>query len=141
MHTTQPSQLSSFWADLLLATTLVVGAALIPLLADAGPLQRQERAACFDGSSQQDRTTCLREAAAAAAEVRQGLLSGDASQYRGNQQRRCEALPTSDRQDCIARMTGQGTITGSAATGGVYRELVTTRPAPAAPSAKDPATR
>jgi hypothetical protein len=50
-------------------------------------------------------------------------------------------LPTADREDCIARMTGQGTTTGSAATGGVYRELVTTQPAAAVPGAAASPTR
>lgn len=135
MSTPEPSRLPPFWADLLLAATLVVGAALVPLTAKAGPLQQRERAACLDGSSQQDRATCLREVAAVAGEARRGAPADDAGQYRRNQQRRCEPLPAADRQDCIARMTGQGSTTGSAATGGVYRELATIVPAPPPPAA------
>ncbi len=137
----QASRLTPFWSDLLLATVLVLGAAVIPLTAEAASLQQQERAACLAGNAQQDRATCLREVAAAAAAARQGALDDDASVYRRNQLRRCEPLPTADRQDCIARMTGQGTTTGSAATGGVYRELVTTRPLPAARAPVDPPSR
>jgi hypothetical protein len=141
MRTPRPPRLAPVWADLLLATTLVAAAAVVPLTADAGPLQQRERAACVDGSSQQDRSTCLREVAAAAAEARQGARADDAGQYRRNQQRRCEPLPTADRQDCIARMTGQGTTTGSPATGGVYRELVTVVPAAMPPIAAASSSR
>lgn len=31
----------------------------------------------------------------------------------------------SDRNDCVARIQGQGTTSGSVAAGGIYRELVT----------------
>lgn len=38
---------------------------------------------------------------------------------------RCAPLPEPDRRDCVARIQGQGTKTGSVAAGGIYRELVT----------------
>lgn len=38
---------------------------------------------------------------------------------------RCNALPLGLRGDCVARMQGQGTTSGSVAGGGIYRELVT----------------
>jgi len=48
-----------------------------------------------------------------------------------------------DRADCEARMRGQGTTSGSAAPGGIYRELVTRTVGPVEPaaSAAEPAPR
>ena len=42
-----------------------------------------------------------------------------------NALRRCEPLRDPDRQDCVARIRGEGTTSGSVAEGGIYRELVT----------------
>ncbi|HUG22293.1 hypothetical protein [Piscinibacter sp.] len=94
--------------------------------ANAQARYQQERAACLSGQSNQDRATCLQEAGAAFAQAkREGLNDGPAAQYQNNALQRCEALPGDDRQACVARMQGQGTTTGSVATGGIYRELVT----------------
>lgn len=92
----------------------------------------RERAACMDGSSQQDRTTCLKEAGAARDEARRGQLgaSAKAGDTQVNATARCNALPAKDRDDCIARINGAGTTSGSVKEGGIYRELVTTTPAP-----------
>ncbi len=84
-----------------------------------------ERADCLGGRSGQDQKTCLREAAAADAEVRRGGLDDGDARYPLNQRKRCDALPDQDRRDCVARMQGAGTTTGSVAGGGVLRELVT----------------
>jgi len=94
--------------------------------ANAQARYQQERAACLSGESNQDRATCLQEAGAAFAEAkRDGLNGGPAAQYQSNALQRCEALPGDDRQACVARMKGQGSTTGSVASGGIYRELVT----------------
>lgn len=100
----------------------------------------QEVALCKSGASHQDRATCLREAGAALAEARRGDLDDGSAPYAANQLKRCDPLPGDQRQDCIARMQGQGTTSGSVAGGGIYRELVTreTGPSPAA-SAAEPA--
>lgn len=92
----------------------------------------RERAACVDGSSQQDRATCLKEAGAARDEARRGQLgtSTKASDTQVNATARCNALPAKDQDDCIARINGAGTTSGSVKNGGIYRELVTTTPAP-----------
>jgi hypothetical protein len=37
---------------------------------------------------------------------------------------RCDALSGDDNRDCLARMAGEGTVSGSVAGGGIYRELV-----------------
>jgi hypothetical protein len=111
------------------AIVLFAGAASASALSDAQALYKKERAACMDGTSNQDRATCLQEAGAALQEARRGGLttSGDASLER-NSMVRCDALPAQDRDDCAMRMR-QGTTTGSAQQGGILRELE--RPVPA----------
>ncbi|EJN02808.1 hypothetical protein [Herbaspirillum sp. YR522] len=87
---------------------------------------KKERAACMDGSSNQDRATCLREAGAARYEAGRGQLTdpGEA-QLKQNAQRRCEGLPQAQRSDCEARMNGSGVSEGTARDGGIYRETRT----------------
>lgn len=84
----------------------------------------QERAACLDGSSHQDRATCLKEAGAARQEAQRGRLGSTAADdtYRRNALQRCQSLPEADRAACAARVSGSGTTTGSVQSGGVLRE-------------------
>ena len=96
---------------------------------------QQERSQCLDGSSNQDRATCLREAGAARAEARKNGLGDSADAYTANQRQRCAALPGTDRSDCLARMQGKGSTSGSVAAGGLLRELVVREPAVVAPAA------
>jgi hypothetical protein len=96
---------------------------------------QQERAVCMSGQSHQDRATCLSEAAAAFAEAKRGRLDDGNAQCELNALKRCAALAEGDRPACVARMQGQGSTSGSAAGGGIYRESVTTEPAPP-PAAK-----
>lgn len=91
---------------------------------DAASRYRQERAACLNGQTSQDRATCLREAGAALQEARRGSVESHPD-YAANALRRCEKLPQPDRADCVARMQGRGSISGSVDGGGLYRELVT----------------
>ncbi len=85
-----------------------------------------ERAACNDGNSNQDRSTCLREAAAAYQEARAGRFKPDGDQvYGSNRMIRCEPLPPEYREECVRRMQGEGTQKGSVEDGGILRELVT----------------
>ena len=98
----------------------------------------QERARCLDGTSNQDRATCLKEAGAARDAARRGLLEQGSATYRRNQMERCNALPTEEAKDCRARMRGQGTVEGSAQSGGIYRELVTREVKPVEPAASAP---
>ena len=101
----------------------------------------QERARCLDGTSNQDRATCLKEAGAARDEARKGNLNDGDTKYRRNARVRCEALSGDEARDCLARMKGEGTTSGSAESGGILRETVTreTKPVepvqPAAPAA------
>jgi len=100
--------------------------------AEARAVYERDLAVCNSNQSNQDRATCLREANAAYAEARRGGLTGDATQFSRNALKRCDPLPEDQRKDCIARMQGQGTTSGSVAGGGIYRELVTREPAAAA---------
>jgi hypothetical protein len=117
--------------DLAWAILLVVAAACPPALSagDADARYAQERAVCLGGQANQDRDTCLKEAAAARDEARRGELGNGPAPYADNAGRRCDALPAAERGDCQARMQGQGTTSGSVGAGGIYRELVTREPA------------
>lgn len=53
--------------------------------------------------------------------------------YVENQFRRCNALRGPDKIDCIARMAGEGTRSGSVEGGGIYRELITREVQPSPP--------
>lgn len=90
-----------------------------------------ERATCMNGQSNQDQATCLREAGAALGEARRDTLGNGAAPFASNALQRCDALADADRAACIARMEGQGSTSGSAAGGGVLRELETPVATPA----------
>ena len=111
-------------ATAVLATTalLFAGAAAASTLSDAQAQYKKERAVCMSGKSNQDRATCLKEAAAALQEARRGNLStGGDTNLGPNRTARCEALPAQDREDCALRMQ-QGAESGSAQQGGILRE-------------------
>jgi hypothetical protein len=110
---------------------LVVGIAMsaAPNIPEAEARYQQELATCMSGKSQQDRTTCLREAGAALAEAKRGTLDTGMGRYEQNQSMRCNFHPVEDREDCLRRMRGEGTVSGSVEGGGIYRELRTTAPA------------
>jgi hypothetical protein len=95
----------------------------------------KERAACLDGSSQQERSACLKEAGAALAEARGAGLGNDedARALRRNAVKRCEAVRVEDRESCRRLARGEGTVSGSAAAGGVFKELITVEPAAPVP--------
>ena len=97
-------------------------------LPDAQARYQQDRAACMSGPSQ-DRVTCLREAGAALQAAKRGRLGDDQGSYEQNRLLRCEPLPAGEREDCVRRMHGEGTVKGSVESGGTYRELRTTMPA------------
>jgi hypothetical protein len=109
------------------AALLLAAAAQAAPASDAQLRYRQERAACMNGTSNQERATCLREAGAALQEAKHGgLSSGDLDR---NRTQRCAALPAQDREDCAMRMEGHGSTSGSVMQGGILRELE--RPVPA----------
>jgi hypothetical protein len=91
---------------------------------DAQLRYRQERAACLNGRSNQERSTCLKEAGAALAESRRdGLARTDEKDLERNRRTRCDALKGDDHDDCLRRMNGEGVTSGSAQQGGIIREL------------------
>ena len=100
--------------------------------ADPQARYERERAACLSGQSQQDRSTCLREAGAALQAARRGELASGAGELARNARERCKVLAGAERSDCLARMRGEGTVSGSVEGGGILREKVTVVPAPAA---------
>jgi len=132
-------------AVLLLGAVLAcasAGAADKTGVADTQMRYQLERSMCMNGRTNQDRTTCLQEAGAAYAEARRDGLGDGTAPYARNARQRCDRLPDEDRRDCLARMQGRGTTTGSAAAGGIYRELVTPEtvvPAAVQPAAEAPA--
>lgn len=110
------------------AALLFAGAATAAKVSDAQLRYQQERAVCMNGTSNQDRATCLKEAGAAWQEAKRAGLatSGDAS-LKQNRLQRCNALPAQDREDCALRME-HGATSGSAQQGGILREIE--RPVP-----------
>ena len=113
------------------AAMLVAGTAVAAggELAEAQARYKQDRAACLSGQSQQDRASCLREAGAALQAAKRGRLDEGQGAYERNQLLRCDRLAGEDRDDCLRRMRGEGTVSGSVEGGGLYRELRTTVPA------------
>lgn len=95
-----------------------------------------ERARCTQGQSNQDRATCLKEAEAAYAEQRRSPPAAASGALGANALKRCDGLPSPEREDCQARMRGAGTTSGSASAGGILRELVTPIPASGASAPK-----
>lgn len=95
--------------------------------ADLSPQARyqQERAHCLAIPGHEQRASCLREAGRRLARSLHPSPAEAAAQLEANAFKRCDPLPEPDRRDCVARMRGEGTTSGSVATGGIYRELVT----------------
>jgi hypothetical protein len=102
-----------------------------------------QSSACTDGTSTEDRATCMKEVAAAQAEARRGKLEVKDANYSQNAIQRCMVLPPSDQEACRLRATGQGATSGSVANGGVIREVVVpdTQPQPAGQDYQQPTTQ
>jgi hypothetical protein len=97
-----------------------------PALSKADMLARYqgERAKCNKGETLQSRHDCLYEAESAYRDAKLGRLDVSGVPYAENQQMRCDVHKSAEaRSACEARMQGEGTISGSAATGGIFREL------------------
>ncbi len=95
---------------------------------------------CVDGTSNEDRTTCMKEAGAAQAEARRGQLSSPGSAADQNAMQRCDALPGDQRDACRLRILGAGTTSGSVAGGGLIREVIVQEPASQPPASGMPMT-
>lgn len=92
---------------------------------DASGNAQSERSACLNGVTQQDKTTCLRESANAAADKRAGKLDNNGSQFQANAVARCKPLSGDAQTACVARVLGYGNASGSVPGGGVLRETET----------------
>jgi hypothetical protein len=118
-------------AAAVLGTSTAWAAGMAP--SDAQSRYQQERAACINGQSHQDRATCLKEAGAALSEARRGHLDDRNTDYQRNATQRCNALPADDREACMARMRGEGSTTGSVEQGAIVREYHQIVPAESMP--------
>ncbi len=117
---------------------LVASATLGSLPAAAA--DKPTRSRCAYGIATDGSSNCMSKADFDVARSRQEALDRDPAQYKRNAIARCEGLTGADRQDCLARIDGKGTTSGSVEGGGIYRELVTREvEAPAAPAALDTA--
>ena len=85
-----------------------------------------DRQACLSGKTSQTLDSCLKEAKAFLDERADANPPLSAEQLQRNALLRCDALTGDERAACVARIRGQGTVSGSVAGGGVLRELVTT---------------
>ena len=116
---------------LVLAVALPAGAAT-PASTESARYER-ERAQCMAFRDHGQRADCLSEASTAHVARLPPVVDTDPGRYERNALERCKPLREPDREDCLKRMRGEGTLTGSVAGGGIYRELVTvTRGEPAA---------
>jgi hypothetical protein len=128
MNTSRRQLIRPSWALLALLATLGSSAALAAGKAvtfDPHARYQREAGACYALRSSDSRAECLSEAGLRLAIA----LPTPANEYPDvlarNALKRCEPLSEPDRTDCVARMRGQGTTSGSVASGGIYRELVT----------------
>jgi hypothetical protein len=110
-------------AALLCATAAIAADSIT--VADAQSVYQKDRAACLNGATNQDRATCLKEAGAALQASKRGGLDNGQDRAEQNRLLRCDGQPPEDRQNCVRRMSGEGSTSGSVEAGGIYRELVT----------------
>jgi hypothetical protein len=115
-----------------LAFSLTLGATIASAADPVTSTYKQERAACLNGQSNQDRATCLKEVEAARGEAKRGRLNDNAASLEQNALMRCNTLPTADREDCVQRIRS-GAVSGSVGGGGIYRETSRTVVDPSPP--------
>ena len=85
-----------------------------------------DRQVCLSGKSSQTLDSCMKEARAIMDERAGSNPSVSAEQLQRNALLRCNAFTGDERVACVARIRGEGTMSGSVAGGGILRELVTT---------------
>jgi hypothetical protein len=83
---------------------------------------------CAYGIAQDGTKNCMSKAEYDITTSRQNVLDADPEQYMRNALIRCDSLKGDDRKDCLSRIRGGGTVSGSIEGGGLYRELVTIIP-------------
>lgn len=114
-----------FFTALLLTTAVSAQVASGTTGIDATGNASSEMAACNNGTTQQDRATCITEVKNANAAKRAGQLDNASQRRAANALERCQALSGDDKVACEARMAGYGETEGSVAGGGVIREIET----------------
>ena len=121
------NSLAALVAAALLASAGMAQAASAPKRVDEARLQyERERADCMMGRTNEPRTICLREAAAAYAQARQGKLithPESPDQLLANALKRCEAQKGDDRDMCERRVRGEGQVDGGVSSGGQVNTL------------------
>jgi uncharacterized membrane protein len=133
LHTTRPI---SFWPLLVLAAATGASPALAAGNGSAAASEaryQRDAAVCLSKGYKGERNECLSDASTARASREPVTTDPDPGRYARNALMRCEPLKEPDRSDCVARIQGQGTTSGSVAGGGIYRELVTREVGVAAP--------
>lgn len=93
-----------------------------------------DRQACLKGQTNQTTDACLKEAKALLEERPGATPSLSAEQLQRNAMARCDALTGDERTACVARIRGEGAVSGSVAGGGILREIVITEPVKPAPA-------
>lgn len=114
------------------AAVFAVGAAQAAPAAKDGSLAaaeqryQRERAACLDGTSHQDKATCLKEATNALDEARKNPSpKPDRADLRSNKLQRCDYVREADQAACRRLALGKGQESGSVEGGGVIKETKT----------------
>jgi uncharacterized membrane protein len=128
MNTLRTPFSSALWPLLALVAALGASPALAAGKSNAAASEaryQRDAAVCLSRGYQGERNECLSDASTARASREPVTIDPDPGRYARNALKRCEALQDPDRGDCVARMQGQGTTSGSVAGGGIYRELVT----------------
>lgn len=97
---------------------------------------RREVRECDSSAAGQDRSTCLREARSARADLRRGALTTPSQEtLQTNALARCQVFaPGPDMDACRARVMGEGSSSGSVSGGGILREYAVTVPLEPSPA-------
>ena len=130
----RPAMAAVVLAGMLAATPAL--AALKSGQSTAAQRYQREQAQCMKVRNEDDRANCLSESSTRYAQTLPNRPEEAADILARNALKRCEPLPETERLDCVARIQGKGSTSGSVASGGIYRELVTREVVvPAAPLA------
>ena len=123
-------------AVLLTALTAFLSAAVTAYAAPTDAQHRYQRESALCMKMRGNRSDCLSEASTRLASTLPSRADEAADILARNALLRCAPLAEPDRSDCVARIHGKGTTSGSVASGGIYRELVTREvgDVPAAPA-------
>lgn len=127
LHIEHPLALTASLLLALAASAPVLAAGKSPASAaeTSHAIYKRDTALCMSPRYASVKADCLSEASTARASREPASVDPDPGRYMRNALMRCEPLPDPDRSDCVARIQGKGTTSGSVAGGGIYRELVT----------------